>query len=79
MIPPKNPNKVGVYHVPIPDGALDGYTKTCSRTCYKCDNFNSGFGYWSYKFPTPQTVTEVHILACRDGWYSLVMESIKPF
>ena len=80
MNPPKNRNKIGLYHVPVPEGALDGYTKTCSQTCYGCeDGKRSGFGFWRYKFPTPQTITEVHILACRDGWYLLDMKPINNF
>ena len=78
LTPPTNPDKIGIYHIPIPEGALDGYTKTCSRTCYDCeDNNESGFGLWLYRFPSSQTVSEVHILACRDGWYLSVMKTIN--
>lgn len=73
--PPKNRTNIGIYHVPLPEAALDGYTRTCSKTCYGCETTGAGFGFWSYRFPYLQTVTEVHILACRDGRYLYVSKS----
>lgn len=65
-----DPKEVGYYYLPTPIVALDGYPKTCSRTCRECEDSGdhaTGYGWWQHKFPIPLTISEVEILPCDDG------------
>lgn len=57
------------YHIPIAEAALDGYMKTCSKTCFCNNQDNKGQGWWHFQFPTVTTISEVQLISCYDGQY----------
>ena len=77
--PPGDPKEVGYYYLPTPIVALDGYPKTCSRTCRDCNNDDdhaSEYGWWQHKFRVSTTILWVEILACDDGRHKFLTRSI---